>query len=727
LKVAVVYNRESRNVINLFGVPNREKYGKKAIARITDALKKGGHQVIALEGDKDLVPKLEEFMPRVVKGELPGMVFNLSYGIQGQARYTHVPSILEMMGLPYVGSGPLAHSLALDKVVAKVLFRQNDVPTPAFVMLKDPGFEMPPLDFPLIVKPKNESTSFGIKVVHDEAELRDASQVIFDEFGQAVLVEQYIDGREINVGLIGNRPPEALPPAELDFGDGPKIYTLDDKRHKSGRDVGVVCPARLTSEQTARAQQVARDAFEALGCADCARVDLRLSHDDEFYVLEINSLPSLGEHGSYTHAAAAIGLDFAKLINRLVEVASARYFGTPQPPILEGRRRDRPTTAFAFLTRNRDRLERRLQEWVAVSSRTEDPIGQDAAFQKLDRVMDELGMEPSGASPRSRAVKLWQTETGYRDGTLIIGHIDVPMALETAAPGFRREPEWLYGEGIGSSRGPLTILEFALKAAKSARVLNRLRLGVLWYGDEVGVLWYGDEGRDCRYSGEHIRDIVREAKRVIVLRPVYGEGRIVTGRRGTRTYRLTATGDSIRIGARAKGPGVMLDAFDRLAKLERLTDRRARIAVAVSDIEVRSFPLRLPHTATATLQVSYPTTAALEKLESRIHEVVPTSGRRWHLAQVADRPPMPQRKTNIALAEDLHRVASEWDIKVTPDTSALPSPAGLVPPEVQVVCGLGPSAQDLNTPQERISRISLVQRTLLLAQFLISDSGKAES
>jgi len=129
MKVAVVYNRESNNVINLFGVPNREKYGQKAISRIVSALKTGSHRVIAIEGDKNLVPKLEEFMPRVVKGERPGMVFNLSYSIQGQARYTHVPSILEMMGLPYVGSGPMAHSLALDKVVAKIPFHQNDVPT----------------------------------------------------------------------------------------------------------------------------------------------------------------------------------------------------------------------------------------------------------------------------------------------------------------------------------------------------------------------------------------------------------------------------------------------------------------------------------------------------------------------------------------------------------------------------------------------------------------------
>jgi len=135
MKIAVVYNRDSRNVINLFGLPNREKIGMKTIKRLTDALKKGGHQVIAIEADKDLVDRLEEFMPRVVAGERPGMVFNVSYGLQGQARYTHVPSILEMVGIPYVASGPLGHSLALDKVVTKMILRQNHVPTPDFALL----------------------------------------------------------------------------------------------------------------------------------------------------------------------------------------------------------------------------------------------------------------------------------------------------------------------------------------------------------------------------------------------------------------------------------------------------------------------------------------------------------------------------------------------------------------------------------------------------------------
>ncbi|GBC61845.1 D-alanine--D-alanine ligase [Desulfonema ishimotonii] len=253
MKIAVVYNRESQNVINLFGVPNREKYGKAAIRRIVEVLKKGGHQVTTFEGDKQLIINLERFMPRVVRGEIPGMVFNISYGIQGQARYTHVPGILEMVGVPYLGSGPLAHSLALDKVVAKMIFRQNGLPTPDFAVLETPDFEHPPLDFPMIVKPKNEAVSFGLKIVHNAPELREAARVIFDKFNQPVLAEQYIEGREINVGLLGNNPPEPLPPVELIFGEGaPPIYTHEDKTHKSGREVTQQCPAPLTPRRPKR-------------------------------------------------------------------------------------------------------------------------------------------------------------------------------------------------------------------------------------------------------------------------------------------------------------------------------------------------------------------------------------------------------------------------------------------------------------------------------------------
>ena len=171
MKIAVVYNRDSKSVINLFGMPNRE-----TIKRLAVALKKGGHQVISLEADKNLVDRLEDFMLQVIQGERPGMVFNVSYGLQGQARYAHVPSILEMVGIPYVGSSPLGHSLALDKVVTKMLLRQRGVPTPDFAVLDTPAAELPPdLTYPMILKPKNEAVSFGLKVVDGEHSLRKAA------------------------------------------------------------------------------------------------------------------------------------------------------------------------------------------------------------------------------------------------------------------------------------------------------------------------------------------------------------------------------------------------------------------------------------------------------------------------------------------------------------------------------------------------------------------------
>jgi D-alanine-D-alanine ligase len=430
MKIAVVYNRISNKVINLFGMPNREKYGLKSIKRITDALKKGKHQVIALEGDKDLIDNLEDFMPQVLKGERPGMVFNLSYGIQGQARYTHVPGILEMVGIPYIGSGPLAHSLALDKVVAKMIFKQNGLPTPDFAVLDGPGFVMPDLTFPLIVKPKNEAVSFGIRIVNTEDELRDAAGVIFDKFQQPVLTEQYIAGREINVGILGNSPPEAFAPAELTFGKGgPDIYTYEDKTRQSGREVGVICPAKLDEKLASHAQDVAIKAFIALGCYDCARVDMRMDKDGNFYLLEINSLPSMGEHGSYVAAAEAMGMDFAALVNRLVEVAGARYFGTPSPPDIAEKSKNPSTQVFNYISKHRDKLEKRLSKWCSHSSRTADMVGRMHVINSIKKLFDQLFLKPVDELTNDKVVWTWESKAGLKNGILLLCQIDIPFDL----------------------------------------------------------------------------------------------------------------------------------------------------------------------------------------------------------------------------------------------------------------------------------------------------------
>ncbi len=716
MKVAVVYNRNSQSVINLFGVPNRERYGLKSIKRIVDALKAGEHQVIALEGDKDLIDRLEEFMPRALKGERPGMVFNLSYGIQGQARYTHVPGILEMVGIPYVGSGPLPHSLALDKVVAKMLFRQHGLPTPDFAVLQDSKFPLPDLPFPLIVKPKNEAVSFGLSIVNDEKELRSASEVIFEKFQQPVLVERFIEGREINVGLLGNNPPEALPPVELIFGEGgPPIYTYEDKVHRSNREVKPVCPAPIGDEMTRKAKELAIRAFQVLGCYDCARVDFRMDAQGNLYILEVNSLPSLGEHGSYVAAAAAAGLDFAALVNRLVQVASARYFGTPNPPSINGRGADPTDLVFSFLAEQRDRIERRLEDWVRISSRTSDPVGIRAAVQEVDSTLREIRMVPVKEFTDARSAWCWETQAGMRGGTLFLAHVDVPLDPSLPMQGFRRDPEWLYGDGIGCSRAPLVMLEFALRSLRHQRRLRHQHLG---------VLCVSDEGRDCRYSAQFIRAAAEAVKQVFVLRPGNPADRVITQRRGQRKFRLVAEGKPQRIGKASARSDVFLWWTGRIQEMAALSSRKEHVALSAVDVHTDAFPMYVPHRVTSTVVMTYAEPEQADAVEGRMRDILNGDGFRCDLEMIADRPPMAERKANVPVMEALREVAGRWEIPLEEESSVWPSVAGLVPPGTAVVCGMGPVATELYTPHEAVQRISLPQRTLLLAEMLARDIVK---
>lgn len=711
MKIAVVYNRESANVINLFGQRNREKIGMKTIDRIAAGLKEGGHQVIALEGDKDLVDRLGEFMPRVVKGERPGLVFNVSYGIQGQARYTHVPSILEMVGIPYVASGPLAHSLALDKVVTKMILRQHGLPTPDFAVLHSPDGLAGGLKYPLIVKPKNEAVSFGLKVVQNEDELREAARVIFDEFRQPVLAEQFIEGREVNVGILGNDPPEPFPPVELHFGDhGPAIYTYEDKTGRSGRLITPVCPAPIGDALQKKAQEIAVAAFRALGCADCARVDMRLDKDGQLYILEINSLPSLGEHGSYLVGAAHVGLDFTKFINRLVEVASARYFGTPHPPKIVSAGADPESHAFGFITERRDRMERRLGEWTSVASRTNDPIGLQQAVKRLREIFNELGMRPVPELTEEPSVWTWETVAGFKKGLLFVGNLDVPIDVDFPMQPFRRDPEWLHGEGVGGSRGPLVMLEFALRALRSIRRLRQLPLG---------VLYYADEGLDARYSSETIKAAAARAREILILRPGNPGDSMITQRRGQRRYRFRVEGEPIRPGRPMKKADPLRWTWGKLEEIARLTSQKQRLSVSTMDLRSERLPMRLPHRVTATLVMTYPDTKSADATVEKIRAILGKAGPRWELEPLTDRPPMKERPGGLRLFRELKAVADQWEIPLEKESSVWPSVAGLVPASKPCVCGIGPVARDLRTPQEAMLRLSLVQRTLLLAQFLV--------
>lgn len=329
MRVAVVWNDDHRGVINHFGQPCPEKYGRKTVESVVAALQEGNHDTLLCEGDKGLLATLERFMPPDSQARPSGIVFNMAYGIQGECRYTHVPAMLEMAGVPYTGSSPLGHALALDKAITKQLIRDCGVPTPNFRVMRRGTESTGDLCFPLVVKPRHESTSFGLQLVYEPAQLRQAVEVIVTQYAQDALVEEYIEGREICVALLGNGELEALPLVEQDFGEREtRLITWEDKMHMAVVEPQKICPAQVGSNLATILRDISVATFRACRCRDYARVDIRIDRSGHPFVLEINSMAALGIGASYVLAAKAAGYTFSSLVNDILDVAHARYFGT---------------------------------------------------------------------------------------------------------------------------------------------------------------------------------------------------------------------------------------------------------------------------------------------------------------------------------------------------------------------------------------------------------------
>ena len=207
MRIAVVRNDDTDGVIAHSDQPSPERYGRRTVRAVVEALRAGRHFVAEIEGDVTMFAALQDFLADSdpIHGDV--LVLNMAYGVQGEARYTHVPAMLELAGVPYTGAGPLGHSICLDKVVAKVLMVDAGIPTPAYTVMSAPGSELGALRFPLIVKPRRESTSNGLALVDDCGGLDDAVASIVVTYRQDALVEEYVYGREVCVGLLGNYPP----------------------------------------------------------------------------------------------------------------------------------------------------------------------------------------------------------------------------------------------------------------------------------------------------------------------------------------------------------------------------------------------------------------------------------------------------------------------------------------------------------------------------------------
>jgi D-alanine-D-alanine ligase len=304
---------------------------KEDIARALQAL---GYRTMIFNVDGN-IPRLVNFL----ETERPDLIFNLCESIKNEAIHEmHIAGIYELYDIPYTGSGPLTLGTALNKTRVKEILHFHGLPSPRFQVIKSPiRINLDEnLTFPLIVKPSREDASIGIdntSVVYNINELRKKVKYVVEQFDQPALVEEYIDGRELNVAVMGNRKPEVFPISEIDMTtlpkDLPRIITYNAKWGKGTTEyenTKGVCPALLPPELETHIKSLALQAYQLIGCRDYARVDFRLSKDHQPYILEVNPNPDISDDAGFARSARAAGFSFDQFVGKLLECTLERTY-----------------------------------------------------------------------------------------------------------------------------------------------------------------------------------------------------------------------------------------------------------------------------------------------------------------------------------------------------------------------------------------------------------------
>ena len=332
MKIAVIFDSPHPEWDDAAFKREVEQKAEEAEYDVARALLANGHDVLMIGIGDDVAPlliKLAAFQPK--------LVFNGCEGFRKNARHEYaIAALLDMYGYRYTGSSPTALLVARNKSLTKKILAYHGIRVPAFAEFHEGDKLVRPseLRFPLIVKPLLEDASIGIaqaSVVEDDASLSQRVEFIHEKYHQAAIVEELVDGREVYVGLIGNDAVEVLPLTEMTFGEPEigehRIATYKakwDEEYRKKKKIKNVFAKGVSEELTRRIGEICTTAFHALWLQDYGRVDVRLAHDNEVYVLEVNPNPFIAAEHELAEAAEKSGLKYNALIQRIVDEAMAR-------------------------------------------------------------------------------------------------------------------------------------------------------------------------------------------------------------------------------------------------------------------------------------------------------------------------------------------------------------------------------------------------------------------
>ena len=301
-----------KKIAVLMGGPGSEREVSLATGRgVSKALRSLGAEVVDVDvHDENFV------LPKDV--DLAFIAIHGTFGEDGELQ-----KILEARGVPYTGDGVEASRAAFDKILSKEKFREHNVVTPKWEVIE--GGQRPTIAVPLVVKPARQGSTVGVVIVRKEREL-DAALAEADKYDRKLLIEEFVSGRELTIGVLGD---QALPILEIIPKGG--FYDFNNKypflNPQAGGGAEHVCPAKIDPNKTKQIQEQALRAFRALGLVVYARVDVLLSDSGDPFVLEVNNIPGMTETSLLPEAAAAAGINYVDLCTRIIALSRARTEG----------------------------------------------------------------------------------------------------------------------------------------------------------------------------------------------------------------------------------------------------------------------------------------------------------------------------------------------------------------------------------------------------------------
>lgn len=325
LRVGITYNLKKDFYREIQPIDFLEEFdSEETIDAIRDVLQSDGHEVIKLGGDTGLIDRLRKAPVDIV--------FNIAEGFQGRNREAHIPALLEFLKIPYTGSDPLTLSITLDKSMAKKVVMGENIPTPRFKKVERiEDLNDLNLRYPLFVKLCYEGSSKGVRLdskILDPQSLEKKARWLLENYGAPALVEEFVNGPEFTVGILGNEDPSVLGVMHIEVKGSPPeeaIYSLEVKRDWEER-VRYHCPPSIDKTLLRKIEEVALRSYRALDCRDVSRVDIRIGEDEIPYFLEINPLPGLSPvYGDLPIMAGKMGWDYQRLVKTIFHHALKRY------------------------------------------------------------------------------------------------------------------------------------------------------------------------------------------------------------------------------------------------------------------------------------------------------------------------------------------------------------------------------------------------------------------